>query len=196
MDYVLGPGIQDFQVPLGNRQRRIDMLFPLTATRALIVEYDGAHWHQSREGSDWEKSRAMSDGWGQYRDNAVVRIREHPLEPLGHLDVGVPPRPGPLICTRLTLFHLLHTCPYVSGERVTRIVDFLRTSPRPLARDEVSCGGCWSEATYVMPPDLLVPTLRRQRRRADPVTERTVEQADTVPPRGFQADIQQEIPGL
>ncbi|MGW4682591.1 hypothetical protein ACWEOS_29355 [Micromonospora taraxaci] len=87
LDYVLGPGIQDFQVQLGNRRRRIDMLFPLTGTSALVVEYDGAHWHLSREEADWEKSRARSAGWDQYRNNIVVRIREHPLDPLEYLDV-------------------------------------------------------------------------------------------------------------
>lgn len=196
LDYVLGPGIQDFQVQLGNRRRRIDMLFPLTDTGALIVEYDGAHWHLSREEADWEKSRAMSAGWDQYRNNIVVRIREHPLDPLEYLDVCVPRRPSPLICTRLTLFHLLHAGPRLFDERVKRIVDFLGTSPRPLARDEVNCDDCWNEANYVLPPDLLVPTLRRQRRKADPVIEHAVEPPDEVPPRGFQADIQQEIPGL
>jgi hypothetical protein len=113
----------------------------------------------------------MSAGWGQYRNNVVARIREQPLDHLDYLDVLVPPRPGPLICARLTLIHLLHTCYDVFGDREPRIFDFLRASPRPLARDEVRCDTCWNFAEDAIESDLLVPTLRRQRRNPESATQ-------------------------
>lgn len=164
LDYILGPGKQDVHTYLsGNRPCRIDMLFPALGPQAVIVEYDGAHWHEGKEERDWSKSCEMQEGWYSHRDNLVVRIREQPLPLLDPLNVPVPPRAKAVLCVRVTVLHLLHSESRILGDRLPRVLDFLRSSSQPLARDEVLCGGCRRAASRVIPDELLVPTLRRER---------------------------------
>jgi hypothetical protein len=197
LDYVLGPGKQDVQACLLGRACRIDILFPSLGARALIVEYDGAHWHKGKEEWDWRKSQAMQDGWHPHDHNVVVRIREQPLTPLGQLDVTVPARANALLCTRMTLLHLLHTELDVFGDRYPRVQEFLRVSSQPLARDEVRCNGCWDAAEYFIPGDLLVPTLRRRQGPQKPAENVTAEsRRSRRNRRSRRYHDEQRLPGL
>ena len=58
---------------------RIDMVFG-----DIAVEFDGWHWHRNKVRKDREKSERLGEvGY------TAIRVREHPLSPLGPLDVSV-----------------------------------------------------------------------------------------------------------
>jgi very-short-patch-repair endonuclease len=62
------------------------MMFEPIAGYRLAVEYNGAHWHEGKEASDWRKCEKLV-GSGFAID--VVRIREDPLERISESDVLV-----------------------------------------------------------------------------------------------------------
>lgn len=73
LDYVLGPGKHDWRSQVCGRWVQIDMVFTLPDDRALVVEYDGARWHRSKEERDWRKARMIEEGWNG-RKCVVVRM--------------------------------------------------------------------------------------------------------------------------
>lgn len=81
VDYAIGPGHQDQRFYIGRRQTRLEMVFQMSGDRALVVEYDGAYWHQGHEERDFLEAPMVEQGW-QERGCVVVRIREDPLTPL------------------------------------------------------------------------------------------------------------------
>jgi hypothetical protein len=52
LDYVLGRGKGDWRFQVFGRPVQIDMVFTLPDDRALMVEYDGAHWDRGKEERD------------------------------------------------------------------------------------------------------------------------------------------------
>lgn len=142
LDYVIGPGHRDRRA-FTLRSVRLDMVFTIPSGRALVVEYDGACWHRDQEERDFHKARDVEEAW-RHRGCIVVRIREDPLTPLYPLDVQVPPRSDALTCARLVLLHLLHEMPDEMDERYGEgeVGSFLRSSRRPLPREDVRCEIC------------------------------------------------------
>ncbi|MFC3963121.1 zinc-ribbon domain-containing protein [Nocardia jiangsuensis] len=55
----------------------VDIAVPRPDEQTLVIEYDGAYWHDGKEDVDMAKSRDLLAGG--YR---LVRLREHPLPPL------------------------------------------------------------------------------------------------------------------
>jgi hypothetical protein len=142
LDYVIGPGHRD-QRAFIPRSVRLDMVFTIPSGRALVVEYDGAYWHHNKEERDFHKARGVEEAW-RHRGCIVVRIREDPLTPLYPLDVQVPTHSDALTCARLVLLHLLHEMPDEMEERYGEgeVGSFLRSSRRPLPREDVRCEIC------------------------------------------------------
>ncbi|MEV5950364.1 zinc-ribbon domain-containing protein [Streptomyces sp. NPDC051993] len=70
------------QRPDGRRLRswRVDMLLP--GTRPVVVEYDGAYWHQDAFQRDQEKAADLAAS-----GHVVIRIREQPLPAVTPNDV-------------------------------------------------------------------------------------------------------------
>jgi hypothetical protein len=84
-------------LPAPSRTRRIsvDIAAP---TIQLVVEVDGSWWHRAKERQDRAKSAGLTAaGW------KVIRVREHPLTPLGRNDVAVPQRCDPFQLASLVL---------------------------------------------------------------------------------------------
>jgi len=82
----------------GGRVERVDIVLP---DERVVVEYDGARYHQGRSREDHEKSeRLRSAGW------TVIRIREAPLRPLAATDVVGNAR-DPLVNAVATLSRIL-----------------------------------------------------------------------------------------
>jgi hypothetical protein len=52
LDYALGRGKGDWRFQVVGRPVQIDMVFALPDDRALMVEYDGAHWDRGKEERD------------------------------------------------------------------------------------------------------------------------------------------------
>jgi len=68
----------------GERKKDVDVCAP--ALR-LVIEYDGNHWHGTKESEARDKTKTQmlqNAGW------TVVRIRESPLELISSMDVQVP----------------------------------------------------------------------------------------------------------
>jgi hypothetical protein len=157
LKYVIGQGRGDVSVPIGRRQFHLDMVFNLPDGRVLVVEYDGAYWHdghkkEGQEGRDYHKARDVEAAWRD-RGCVVVRIREDPLEPLHHHDVQVPARSEPEICAKTVLIHLMHVMhPHFMGSLgEDRVIAFLRSAARPLTFSDLRCGECRDVATYFLP---------------------------------------------
>lgn len=70
---------QKFKTGLGISQRtwRLDIAVELPDSTQLLIEYDGSYWHQGKAELDAVKTRALLQ-----EGHRVVRLREHPLEPL------------------------------------------------------------------------------------------------------------------
>jgi hypothetical protein len=183
LDYVLGDGVQGYKGTSRGRSRSVDMLFPLDATKALIVEYDGAYWHRLHPESDAEKTDAMIEGIDQFVGNLVIRIREHPLPQLGPHDIYVPPRPDALLCVRATLLHLLHTGYPALGKQESRVLAYLRTSASPLAIDDLACPECRAIAQNELPHLLIFESHRwRWAERLPPAPSRLEPRERPLPP--------------
>ncbi len=97
----------------GEKKLEIDIHAP---TLRLVIEFDGNYWHSSKgsEARDRAKTQLLQNaGW------TVVRIREHPLDPISATDLRIP--------TKLTTFKLavtvlthLSTLGYVAKAAVVR----------------------------------------------------------------------------
>jgi hypothetical protein len=153
LDFVIGDGRQDAHVRIGRREVRLDMRFDLPSGRKLVVEYDGARWHQEHEERDFLKARDIEFYYPKW---VVVRVREYPLETLdadldSH-DVQVPARVDGKTCAQLVLLHVIHVMPsdFVDryGEAEDRVISFLRSASRPLGRRGVKCETCWEIARH------------------------------------------------
>ncbi len=76
----------------GEKKQDVDIHAPALH---LVIEFDGNHWHSGKDSTarDRKKTELLQKaGW------TVVRIREHPLEPITATDVQVP--------TKLSTFNL------------------------------------------------------------------------------------------
>jgi len=70
------------RIPVHGRPAR--MVDICASALHLIIEFDGAFWHRGREAYDHAKTRLLEEaGW------TVVRVREHPLGPIGRGDIQV-----------------------------------------------------------------------------------------------------------
>lgn len=107
LDLALGPGISDAPVATAIGRVNVDMLFRLGSGN-IVVEYDGAYFHQHRARTDRIKADALR-GRSKLLPAHVLRIREQPLPRLHHHNVLAPPRPTPQQCAQLALLHMLHT---------------------------------------------------------------------------------------
>lgn len=163
LDYVIGPGHCD-QRAFAYKQMRLDMVFHAPNGRALVVEYDGAHWHHDKEEKDFHKARMVEDAWS-HQGCVVIRIREDPLTPLHPVDMQVPSRSDAPTCARLLLLHLLHVMPADFEDRYgeDKIGGFLRCSPRPLVRSDVRCEECAYVAKYLRFENFLDTCIRVKR---------------------------------
>lgn len=80
--YVLETVFEDKYVEFGQpvitddkgKKHRVDICL---SNLNLIVEYDGAYWHQNKENSDKKKTQALLESNGEWN---VVRIRGNPLK--------------------------------------------------------------------------------------------------------------------
>lgn len=74
---ILGPARSGTAVRIRHgRTWRVDITLETDQVR-LAIEYDGAYWHRDKSEIDTRKSRdLLAEGW------SLVRLREHPLEPL------------------------------------------------------------------------------------------------------------------
>lgn len=146
LDLALGPGVNDATVPSAVGGARLDMLFPHDGA-ALVVEYDGAFFHQDRADTDRRKAHVLRQGQSNLGWNVhVLRIRERPLRRLHPHDVVVPARPTAQQCARVTMLHLLHTVrrmPYADWayELEARVFSFVQAS-RPLDPQTIDCRAC------------------------------------------------------
>src|SRR5699024_2912817 len=68
-----------FKSGRGASQRtwRLDISVELPDSSQLLIEYDGAYWHQGKAELDAIKTHALLQ-----EGHRVVRLREHPLDPL------------------------------------------------------------------------------------------------------------------
>ncbi|MGI5499238.1 DUF559 domain-containing protein [Lentzea sp. CA-135723] len=133
---------------------RADMAFRVVPTGSLdqndnlvlVIEYDGAYWHEERKERDLAKTE-----WMRSCGHEVIRVREFPLKKLGEHDIEAPQRPDPLLCARLVLLHALHEFLdwYAFEETQIRVKQFLMAIGAPLERDQVKCSDCWELATKI-----------------------------------------------
>lgn len=78
----LASGEADRKLQTTERLYTVDFL---SEELGLVIEFDGSYYHGGREAQDRQKTELLEEaGW------TVVRIREHPLEPIGTADVTVP----------------------------------------------------------------------------------------------------------
>lgn len=140
LNYVLGNGELDMQTYVGSKRLRIDMIFTLKVGHVLAVEYDGAYWHRGHEDRDRRKTELIEARWPD-RKCLVVRVREHPLTPLGLCDVQVPFRADTGTCAQLILLHLAHLSEY-SYDFGAKLEVFLRASPHTIKSSEINCWEC------------------------------------------------------
>jgi hypothetical protein len=147
LNYVIGPGHRD-QEAFFRRPTRLDMVFRLPSGRWLVVEYDGAYWHRNQEERDFRKARMVEEAWWDRR---------------------VPARSDAGTCTRLVLLHLLHVMCDDFGNRFEEgaVVSFLRSTPRPLLRDDVRCKECWGVASYFLPTESSSTAASRSKRPSE-----------------------------
>ena len=74
-----------FKVDPGYHPGKADIAIPEIG---IIVEFDGASWHEGKEDSDRGKTAALQElGW------TVIRVRQDPLVRIADEDVVVPPEP-------------------------------------------------------------------------------------------------------
>lgn len=155
LDFVLGNGELDKADHIFGRQVYLDMVFRLPSGRLLVVEHDGARWHEGREAQDAEKAE-MVESW--HAGCVVVRIREAPLTVLRPPDVQVPARSDAATCARLVLIHLLDCLLLPEfGDRLNDVTAFFQASAHPLKYSDIRCAGCLRYVKYyskILPPSL------------------------------------------
>ncbi len=79
------------RIPVRGRHKTVRADVGLPSLR-VAIEYDGARYHHD-DARDREKSRLLRRaGW------TVIRVRQHPLQPLSKLDVVVPAQAAPYDC--------------------------------------------------------------------------------------------------
>lgn len=144
LDLALGPGISDAPVATAIGRVNVDMLFRLGSGN-IVVEYDGAYFHQHRARTDRIKADALR-GRSKLLPAHVLRIREQPLPRLHHHNVLAPPRPTPQQCAQLALLHMLHTLSRslpgdVLAELEPRIQAFLQAG-KQIAPELIACLMC------------------------------------------------------
>ena len=141
LNYGLGEGKLGYKVG-GTYGLRTDMAFTLDDF-VLVVEFDGAYWHEGREEHDYEKSATIRRGDQTLKRHEVIRIREHPLMRLSEPDLVVPKRSGPTECCQHLLVHAAHT---YMGEIepivFRRIGRFLMSASNPLPSQNMDCHAC------------------------------------------------------
>jgi hypothetical protein len=173
LNFVLGQGEQGYAVQ-GIHQLKSDMAFKLDFEHVLVVEYDGAYWHQGREKYDLQKAEHITGPWpGGYHH--VIRVREDPLRPLRRADVWIPRGTDPHTCARLVLQHAAHAFfGYYGAQHIrSRIEHFLIGTATPLQRRQVPCPDCWhltralrrAGRSFVLPSEHADLTLSLRRRR-------------------------------
>lgn len=143
LNYVIGSGKRNQIVSVDGRDLKVDMTFELTSNRLLIIEYDGAYWHQGHEDWDHRKSHLLQKN---LRCPAmVIRIREDPLKVLCPGDVCVPPNSSGVTCARLVALHALHFIPrwLDDFELAQRTERWLACAAEPMQQDQVKCRICW-----------------------------------------------------
>jgi hypothetical protein len=145
LGFVLGRGERDVPVP-GDRRMWLDMLFTLEYGLRLGIEYDGAYWHKDREESDERKTWRIT---GSRLAHEVVRIREEPLEAIGHYDVVVPPRATAGVIAQTVLLHLGHhgLLPGPSLEDAT--TGLLAAARELLDEHQLRCEDCVKVLAYM-----------------------------------------------
>ena len=158
LSFVLGGGKRDVPFP-GDGRVWVDMVFEPVPGYRLAVEYDGAHWHDGKEGSDYRKNDRLL---GSSFVNDVLRIREHPLECLGNLDVLVSSGSTAQEISRLVLLHLLHESPAGVGSLWEPLTMFLRSSAQPLHAWQIACQSCHHEARWLEIVDEQAPPAGRK----------------------------------
>lgn len=159
LNYFIGNGKRNQVVEASNKGRLfdVDMTFDLKSGWLLIIEYDGAYWHQGREGVDHDKSHMLSGSYGNRV--MVIRIHEHPLIRLCPMDVCVPKGSDGTLCARLTVLHMLHTMPGDAWDLrlVQRAESWLSCAADTLSEDQVECRICWRMAQILCnQPDVRV----------------------------------------
>ena len=117
--YVLGCGRQDVPTAFDGRMN-LDMLFQAPDGFRLGVEYDGAYWHSGREHADSRKTHLLLDSG---LVNAVMRIREEPLDRITSLDLVVPKAASGQEVARLALLHVAHTVQSSFGRRAWELLE-------------------------------------------------------------------------
>lgn len=170
LNAVLGGGTQDVQLCGGHF--RADMVFQLPDGAVLVIEFDGAFWHQGTEDRDWRKICAAHAHWdGQC---IVIRVREMPLTPIDRHDVLVPAKASAVTIATTVLLHLTHWIwigDYDSVEanlhtfvesRSDAIWHMLQALTPQVDLSELSCPWCRSMAVSLK-PDPVPPSSRRRR---------------------------------
>ncbi|MGW0195896.1 hypothetical protein [Nonomuraea sp. NPDC003201] len=158
LNYVIGNGRRNQVVEASNKSCRfdVDMTFELKNGWLLIVEYDGAYWHEGRELGDHNKSHMLAGG---YRHKVmVVRVREHPLTRLCPMDVWVPKGSDGTLCARLAVLHMLHAMPVDAWDfgLMQRAESWLLCAADALVEDQVECRICWRMEQILREPDIRV----------------------------------------
>ncbi|MFC0429175.1 hypothetical protein [Kutzneria buriramensis] len=118
----------------------------------VVIEYDGAYWHEGREDGDRGKSEAIASLVGPAGEaHEVVRVREQPLSPLSDNDIAVPKRADAKTCARLVLLHLAHLFfAQPSGHDVLARIDlFLQSYANPGKDEDIWCRRCWPRAEAI-----------------------------------------------
>lgn len=143
LDFVLGCGTQDVVVPFDGRTN-LDMLFSAHTGFRLGVEYDGAYWHRGHEARDYRKSERLVHSRFVHE---MLRIREHPLEKLGELDLQVPRGAQGQEVAAHVLLHLSHTVAVEFGHEARERIDFHLSRPaRRFDAGRMRCRHCRSDS--------------------------------------------------
>jgi hypothetical protein len=115
--------LEDRSLAVGSRNREADIII---RELKLIVEYDGNYWHSdatrkskgARYESDVKKTRSMqAEGW------TVIRVREHPLQPISETDIVVPSNQDP----KLTANAVLRKIQEILGVPLAGLEEYLNT---------------------------------------------------------------------
>ncbi|CAL9554400.1 zinc-ribbon domain-containing protein [Streptomyces sp. enrichment culture] len=92
--------LTDPRIP--SRYRSVDMLF-VDDSGGIAVEFDGAYWHVAeRNRTDRGKTEALLNA-----DYGVLRVREAPLECVGHEELSVPKNQHPHLTAAAVLKRML-----------------------------------------------------------------------------------------
>ena len=113
--------LEDRSLAVGSRSREADIII---RELNLIVEYDGNYWHSDatrknkgvRYESDVKKTRSLkAEGW------TVIRVKEHPLQPISETDVVVRSNQDP----KLTANAVLRKIQEIQGVPLAGLEEYL-----------------------------------------------------------------------